>query len=156
MSYSKVILVLTAAWIGAGCLSLPAQIPCVPGSRCFSVHVSLNGQRLTDPQTLTLIGSGEEKVISINAGEFHVSSAEYQSGSLALRFIVGNNVLFIPGVRPEWLNYGWDIELEDKQFPNGRGILGGHQAKRSCFLVIHAGEPEMSASVSNCRSPLKK
>ena len=133
-----------------------SQAACQDEKGCLKVRIRLNGDALPLPDSVTFIWPGGERAVPSKNSEFRIPSELPSGKMLSLRLPAGESLLSIPGILPDWLNYPWDIELEDKQFPNGRGILSGRKAKGSCVVTIHGGEPETSLIISNCRAKLRR
>ncbi len=107
-----------------------AQEKCPTGNHCFDVSVHLNGNLLRGPEVVTVIGLHGEWAVSRVNGAFRVPNERLETGHLGVRIVVAGNRLQIPGLLPEVFDTLWDIQLEDRHFPNGRGALAGRERSR--------------------------
>jgi len=84
--------------------------------------------------------------------EFRIEWLETKQ--IGVQIVVAGNRLQIPDLLPEAFDTSWDIQLEDKHFPEGRGALAGKGAKRACVIAYHGGNSRLADIVLNCRTPL--
>ncbi len=134
------------AWSGQ---SAPAQ-----ESKCFSIHVRLNGKPVDGPQVITLKTKQNENTASLEEGCFKVPPALLTENALDISFAVPGNRVYLSGIATGFFAGPWDIDLADKKFGSEVSLPKHAHAREACAVVFHVGEPETALVQTGCRRPL--
>jgi hypothetical protein len=142
-------------WIAAFLLCISAarlygEVP--EESRCFTIHVRLNGKPIAGPKMLTFKTREVEKSASAEGACFKVPPALLHEKDVDVLFIVPGNKVYLSTIPTAFLAGSWDIDLADRRF--GRDVvLPRHtRTKEACAVIFHVGEPETARTLSGCRT----
>jgi hypothetical protein len=130
--------------------SLNAQAPVE--NPCFRVHVRLNGKPVVEPQTIIFKTKEMEKSVAAGAGCFKVPSAVFQEAAVDVLFTVPGNRVYLSTIPPGFFAGSWEVDLADRRF--GRNVVLPKHARtrNACLVIFHVGEPEMTRTLTRCRT----
>jgi hypothetical protein len=120
---------------------------------CFAIHVRLNGKAVDGPQAVTLKTAESESAVSLEAGCFRLPAAVFGQQKVDVVFTVPGSRIYLPGVSAGFLAGPWDVELEDQRFGSEVALPKHTRPKEACAVIFHVGDPEISETVSRCRTP---
>src|SRR5579863_2290008 len=95
---------------------LQAQSATSTKSGCFTIHAYLNGERIGDPQVITLKARQIESTLSTEGSCFKVSPTLITEKAIDVSFTVRGNRVHLSAIPPGFFAGPWDIYLEDKEF----------------------------------------
>lgn len=148
---------LCSLWALLLCMAVgawSAQSATAQESKCFSIHVRLNGKPVDDPQIITLKTKQNESTASLEEGCFNVPPALLTEKALDISFAVPGNRVHLSGIATGFFAGPWDIDLADKKFGSEVSLPKHARAKEACAVVFHVGEPETALVQTGCRRPL--
>ena len=144
---------LWALTIGMAIGGLPTQRATAQESKCFSIHVRLNGKAVDSPQVIALQTKQGENAASLEGGCFKVPSALLTENALDIFFTVPGNRVHLSGIAIGLFAGPWDIDLADKKFGSEVALPKHASAREACAVVFHVGEPETQIVQTGCRTP---
>ena len=121
-------------------------------SRCFAVHVRLNGKPVVGPQVLTFKTKEIEKSSSVEGGCFKVPAAVLREKAVDVLFTVPGNKVYLSTILTGFFTGPWDIDLADRRFGSDVVLPKHARTKEVCAVVFHVGEPETARTLTKCRT----
>ena len=131
-----------------------AQSAIAQESKCFSIHVRLNGKPVDGPQVITLKTKQNEGTASLEGGCFRVPSALLTEKAVSVFFTVPGNKVYLAAISPSFFAVPWDIEMEDKKFDREVGLPKHARIREACVVTFHGGDPETELVQTGCRAQL--
>src|SRR4051812_21286947 len=93
--------ILSSLWVLLLCMAIgawSARSATAQESKCFSLHVRLNGKAVDGPQVITLKTEQNESTASLEEGCFKVPSALLTAKAVDVSFTVAGNKISLTGV----------------------------------------------------------
>jgi hypothetical protein len=147
--------ILCSFWALLFCMAVgawSAQSATAQESKCFSIHVRLNGKPVDGPQVVTLKTKQHESTASLEEGCFKVPPALLTENALDISFAVPGNRVHLSGIATGFFAGPWDIDLADKKFGSEVSLPKHAHAREACAVVFHVGEPERQIVQTGCRT----
>ena len=131
-----------------------AQSATAQESKCFSIHVRVNGKAVDGPRVITLKTKQNESTASLDGGCFKVPSTLLTEKALDVSFTVPGNKIYLSVIATGFFAGPWDVDLEDKKFGSEVSLPKHARTREACAVVFHVGEPETALVQTGCRTPL--
>lgn len=137
---------------------LPLLLMCIGAKgqdrHCFSLHLIKDGITVDGPTLVTVLDKIDHQTIPEQDGRFCLPPDMAAQEMLDLTFISGNERFYLMSIRISAFDAPWDLKFGGKKYARLTGVPKSYDAKRSCTLTFHQGEPETGMVTSPCRFPV--
>jgi hypothetical protein len=131
-----------------------AQAGKFEGPQCFAIRVRLNGKAIDSPQIIALKTKNGESMASLEGNCFNVPPAVLKEEVVDVSFTIPKNIVYLSTISTDFLAGPWDVDLQDKRFPQDIVIPKNARVSEMCAVVFHVGEPERGIVQTGCRKRL--
>lgn len=120
---------------------------------CFSLHLIKDGTTFDSPTLVTVVDKNDHQTLPERDGKYCLPATMAAETMLDLTFINGDDRFYLSRISIAAFDAPWDVEFGGKKYARLTDLPKSYDAKRSCKVTFHAGEPETAMITSPCRFP---